>query len=63
MTGKSDREEILDLTVRYATAIDSRQYELLATVFTDDAALDYGIVGQWTGAVEVAQFMEAAHQT
>lgn len=61
MTAESDRDEILDLTVRYATAIDSRQYDLFATVFTDDAALDYGIVGQWTGAAEVAQFMEAAH--
>lgn len=61
MTDTSDRDEIFDLTVRYATAIDSRQYGLLATVFTDDAALDYGVVGQWTGAAEVAQFMEAAH--
>ena len=38
MTDKSDRDEIFDLTVRYATAIDSRQYALLATVFTGDAA-------------------------
>jgi ketosteroid isomerase-like protein len=61
MTDNSDRDEIFDLTVRYATAIDSRQYALLATVFTDDAALDYGVVGKWTGAAEVTHFMEAAH--
>lgn len=61
MTNKSDREQIFDLTVRYATAIDSRQYSLLETVFTGDAAIDYGVVGQWIGAVEVARFMEAAH--
>ncbi|ORJ62725.1 nuclear transport factor 2 family protein [Mycobacterium simiae] len=57
----SDRDEIFDLTVRYATAIDSQQYWLLTTVFTEDAHLDYGVVGQWTGGAEVAAFMEAAH--
>ncbi len=61
MTQQSDHDEIFDLTVRYATAIDSCQYDCLATVFTDDAELDYGIVGRWTGAAEIAQFMEAAH--
>ncbi|MDT5139031.1 MAG: hypothetical protein QOD58_3293 [Mycobacterium sp.] len=57
----SDRDEIVELTHRYATAIDSRQYSLLATVFTEDAELDYGVVGQWTGAAEVTQFMETVH--
>ena len=57
----SDRDEIVELTVRYATAIDSLQYSLLTTVFTDDARLDYGEVGQWVGGAEVAEFMEAAH--
>jgi SnoaL-like domain len=57
----SDRDDVFDLTVRYATAIDSQQYWLLTTVFTEDARVDYGVVGQWTGGAEVAQFMEAAH--
>lgn len=57
----SDRDDVFDLTVRYATAIDSQQYSLLTTVFTEDAHVDYGVVGQWTGGAEVAQFMEAAH--
>lgn len=61
MTGRNDRDEIIDLTVRYATAIDGRQYAVLATVFTDDADLDYGEVGQWTGAAEVTAFMDLAH--
>jgi hypothetical protein len=60
MTG-SDRDEIIDLTIRYATAIDSRQYGLLATVFTADAEIDYGQVGQWTGAAQVVEFMDLAH--
>ena len=57
----TDRDDIFDLTVRYATAIDSQQYGLLTKVFTDDARIDYGEVGQWTGGAEVATFMEAAH--
>jgi ketosteroid isomerase-like protein len=57
----TDRDELVDLTVRYATAIDSRQYSLLTKVFTDDAQLNYGEIGQWTGGAEVAEFMEAAH--
>lgn len=61
MTGRSDRDEIVDLTIRYATAIDTRQYHLLATVFTADAELDYGEVGQWNGAAEVTEFMDLAH--
>jgi SnoaL-like domain len=61
MTGRSDRDEIVDLTLRYATAIDSRHYSLLATVFTTDAELDYGEVGQWTGAADITDFMEMAH--
>ncbi len=57
----TDRDELVDLTVRYATAIDSHQYSLLTRVFTDDAQLDYGEIGQWAGGAEVAEFMEAAH--
>lgn len=57
----TDRDELVDLTVRYATAIDSHQYPLLTTVFTHDAQLEYGEIGQWTGGAEVAEFMAAAH--
>jgi hypothetical protein len=61
MTGNTDRDDIIDVTVRYATAIDSREWSLLSTVFADDAVMDYGEVGQWNGADEVIQFMELAH--
>jgi SnoaL-like protein len=57
----TDREELIDLTIRYATAIDTRQYPLLSTVFTADADVDYGEVGHWTGSAEITEFMEAAH--
>lgn len=57
----SDRDDLVELTIRYATAIDSREYSLMSSVFTDDAQLDYGEVGQWTGGAEIGEFMEAAH--
>jgi hypothetical protein len=58
----TDREELVALTIRYATAIDSQRYELLSTVFTADADLDYGEVGHWTGAAEITEFMDLAHR-
>lgn len=57
----SDRDELYDLTVRYATAIDTRRYGLLSTVFTEDADLDYGVIGHWTSAAEIIDFMDRAH--
>jgi hypothetical protein len=57
----SDREDIFEVTVRYATAIDTRQYDLLSTVFTEEADLDYGVVGHWKSAAEITEFMDAAH--
>ena len=37
----SDRAEIQDLIVRYGWAIDTKDWELLDTIFTPDAFLDY----------------------
>lgn len=45
----SDRQEITDLITRYTRAVDTRSFGDLADVFTDDAVLDYSIVGGPTG--------------
>ena len=46
----SDRIEINDLLVRYTVAIDEKDWELLDTVYTPDAKVDYtssgGIKGE-----------------
>ena len=39
----SDHLEIVDLLHRYARAIDSRDFELLETVFTPDAVIHYDV--------------------
>ena len=47
----SDRIEIEDLLQRYTAAIDAKDWELLATVFTPDATLDYTSSGGAGGSV------------
>ena len=44
-----DRIEIDDLLTRYATAIDTGDYDLLDAVFTADADCDYEVVGGFRG--------------
>jgi hypothetical protein len=50
----SDRIQIGDLLTRYTTAIDTKDYELLDSVFTPDARVDYtssgGIAGDYPTA-------------
>ena len=45
----ADRIRLDDLLTRYATAIDNRDWELLDTVFTGDAHLDYRTAGGLEG--------------
>jgi hypothetical protein len=41
----SDRQEIVDVITRYTRAIDTRSWDDLDAVFTEDAILDYSAVG------------------
>lgn len=62
--GMSDlhaRQEITELLVQYATAIDGRDWDLLRRTFTADCALDYGDLGVWHGIDEVVDYMDRAH--
>jgi hypothetical protein len=54
-----DRLEIDDLLTRYAVAIDSRRWDLLQTVFTPDATIDYSSSGAPKGSVaEISAWLE-----
>jgi SnoaL-like domain len=57
----TDREDIADVLVRYATGIDRRDWPLFRTVFTHDCELDYGEIGTITGVDAVTEFMELSH--
>ena len=47
----SDRLEIQDLIARYSYALDSRDYDALDDLFTDDAVLDYTATGAIKGSL------------
>lgn len=55
------RQAVTAVLVRYATAIDTRDWELLGTCFTADCDADYGDIGQWHGARELVTWMADMH--
>jgi len=59
--GLSDRVETQDVFTRYCSAIDSRQFDLLDTVFTHDAFVDYTSAGGISGnRAEVKAWLQRA---
>lgn len=57
----TDRDDIGDLLLRYATGIDTRDWPLFRSVFTADCVVDYGEIGTWRGVDAIADFMVRAH--
>lgn len=56
----ADRMEIGDLFVAYARALDTRDWEGLGTVLTDDPVLDYSAFdGPRAGVAEVVPWLQA----
>jgi len=56
-TAIADRFEVAELLDRYAHAIDTWDWDLLATVFTPDAVVDFSSVGQYVeGEAKVRGF-------
>jgi SnoaL-like domain len=56
-----DERAIVAVLVRYATAIDRRDWDLFATCFTHDLEADYGEIGSWRGRKSFVDFMEQGH--
>ena len=54
----SDRIEIEELLVRYSRAIDSRDFDTLETLFTEDATFDAGGLGCPTSAKAIREMIE-----
>lgn len=55
--------DVADVLVRYATAIDRRDWALFRTCFTDDGDADYGDLGHRHGADEITGWMTRMHET
>lgn len=57
----SDRLEIEALLNKYARAVDTRDWDLWRSLFTDDAVVDYSSAGAIAGSRdEVAEWLEQA---
>jgi 3-phenylpropionate/cinnamic acid dioxygenase small subunit len=59
----SDREQITDVFIRYATGIDTKDWPLFRTCFTDDVHADYGDIGVWNDVDALTEFMTTSHET
>jgi hypothetical protein len=55
------RQALNDVVLRYATGIDTRDWALLRSCFTEDCQADYGDVGKWDTGNELCAFMEKVH--
>jgi 3-phenylpropionate/cinnamic acid dioxygenase small subunit len=55
------KQEIAEVLVRYATAIDRRDWQLFRTCFTVDVQADYGDIGTWDSADALAAYMATTH--
>jgi 3-phenylpropionate/cinnamic acid dioxygenase small subunit len=55
------KQDIADVLVRYATAIDRRDWGLFRTCFSPDVQADYGEIGTWASADAIAEYMAIAH--
>jgi hypothetical protein len=56
-----DKEQIAEVLIRYATGIDFKDWALLRTCWTEDVDVDYGEVGQYSGADAITGLMEQLH--
>ena len=55
------RPDVTEVLIRYATAIDRRDWALFRTCFTEDCHADYGDIGVWDGVEAITEFMQSAH--
>jgi 3-phenylpropionate/cinnamic acid dioxygenase small subunit len=61
MQAAADRIEIAELLARYARGVDTKDWALWRTVFTDDAYIDYRSAGGIDGSrEEVGEWLEKA---
>lgn len=57
----ADKEQIAEVLIRYATGIDSKDWPLLRTCWTDDVDVDYGEVGRYSGVEAITDLMAQLH--
>jgi 3-phenylpropionate/cinnamic acid dioxygenase small subunit len=58
----ADNEQIAEVLVRYATGIDSKDWPLLRSCWTDDIDVDYQQLGRFTTADAFTDVMRQLHE-
>jgi len=59
---RETQQDVANVLVRYATGIDSKDWKLFRTCFTEDCQADYGEqIGVWDGVEAIADYMERTH--
>ena len=51
-----------EVLMRYATGVDSQDWSLFRSCFTDDCEADYGDIGVWHSADEITASMREIHE-
>jgi 3-phenylpropionate/cinnamic acid dioxygenase small subunit len=57
-----DERAIIAVLLRYATGIDTRDWALFRTCFTDDCEGIYGSFGHWKSGDEITSVMDEMHR-
>ena len=58
----ADKEQIAEVLIRYATGIDSKDWPLLRSCWTDDIDVDYQQLGRFTTADALTDVMRQLHE-
>jgi hypothetical protein len=57
----ADKEQIAEVLIRYATGIDSKDWPLLRSCWTDEIDVDYGDLGHFATADALTDLMRQIH--
>lgn len=57
----ADERALTALLLRYATALDTRDWAMLRSCFSEDVEADYGSFGKWRGLREITDYMVRMH--
>jgi hypothetical protein len=58
----ADQEQIAEVLIRYATGIDSKNWPLLRSCWTDEIDVDYQQLGRFTSADALTDVMRQLHE-
>lgn len=58
---RADKQDIAEVLMRYATGIDTRDWVLFRTCFTEDVLAEYEGISTWDGVDDITASMESSH--